>query len=65
MVQDIYDPEFYLGFYKVKDLETSTESMKCGMYKDIADCLVRSSRHNLFQDWWNDPSTISVKFSGQ
>lgn len=40
MVQDIYDPEFYLGLYQVKDLETSKVTQKSGMYKDIADCSV-------------------------
>ena len=43
MVQDIYDPEFYLGLYQVRDLETSTITQKSGMYKDIADCSVSIS----------------------
>lgn len=38
MIQDIYDPEFYLGLYQVEDLETSKTFQKSGMYKDIADC---------------------------
>lgn len=40
MIQDIYDPEFYLGLYQVEDLETSRTFQKSGMYKDIADCSV-------------------------
>lgn len=38
MVQDMFDPEFYLGAYEVEDLSTKQTFMKSGMYKDIAEC---------------------------
>ena len=42
MVQDMFDPEFYLGSYEVKDKETQQTAMKSGKYKDIAECGVIS-----------------------
>ncbi|XP_052263772.1 mini-chromosome maintenance complex-binding protein-like [Dreissena polymorpha] len=38
MVQDMFDPEFYLGSYEVKDIVTGQTTMKSGKYKDIAEC---------------------------
>ncbi|KAL5016603.1 hypothetical protein ScPMuIL_006192 [Solemya velum] len=38
MVQDMFDPEFYLGLYEVRDVTTRQTSMRCGKYKDIAEC---------------------------
>ncbi|OWF40339.1 Mini-chromosome maintenance complex-binding protein [Mizuhopecten yessoensis] len=38
MVQDMYDPEFYLGSYEVVDTKTEKTTMKSGKYKDIAEC---------------------------
>ncbi|KAL4232388.1 hypothetical protein ACF0H5_009956 [Mactra antiquata] len=38
MVQDMYDPEFFLGKYEVRDKNTGETSLKPGMYKDIAEC---------------------------
>ncbi|XP_048747559.2 mini-chromosome maintenance complex-binding protein-like isoform X2 [Ostrea edulis] len=38
MIQDMYDPEFYMGEYEVSDVATKTTSMKSGLYKDIAEC---------------------------
>lgn len=38
MIQDMYDPEFYLGSYEVVDTKTGKTSMKSGKYKDIAEC---------------------------
>ena len=42
MVQDMFDPEFYLGTYEVKDTKTGMTHMRCGRYRDIAQCLVRN-----------------------
>ncbi|CAH1258171.1 MCMBP [Branchiostoma lanceolatum] len=39
MVQDMFDPEFYLGVYEVTDTKLGTKSMRSGRYKDIAECL--------------------------
>ncbi|XP_033756608.1 mini-chromosome maintenance complex-binding protein-like isoform X2 [Pecten maximus] len=38
MIQDMYDPEFYLGSYEVVDTKTGKTNMKSGKYKDIAEC---------------------------
>ncbi|XP_022288732.2 mini-chromosome maintenance complex-binding protein-like [Crassostrea virginica] len=38
MVQDMFDPEFYMGEYEVSDVNTKANLMKSGKYKDIAEC---------------------------
>ncbi|XP_052773975.1 mini-chromosome maintenance complex-binding protein-like [Mya arenaria] len=38
MVQDMFDPEFYLGSYEVCDGASGNTSMRSGKYKDIAEC---------------------------
>lgn len=43
MVQDMFDPEFYLGVYEVADLESGKTSLKSGKYRDIAQCGVSLS----------------------
>lgn len=40
MIQDMFDPEFYMGEYEVSDINTKATSMKSGKYKDIAECAV-------------------------
>lgn len=40
MIQDMFDPEFYMGEYEVSDVNTKATSMKSGKYKDIAECAV-------------------------
>ena len=40
MIQDMFDPEFYMGEYEVSDINTKTNLMKSGKYKDIAECAV-------------------------
>ncbi|XP_072042035.1 mini-chromosome maintenance complex-binding protein-like [Amphiura filiformis] len=39
MVQDTYDPEFYLGVYEVQDKNTGTKILKSGKYQDVAECV--------------------------
>ncbi|XP_078668117.1 mini-chromosome maintenance complex-binding protein-like [Branchiostoma floridae x Branchiostoma belcheri] len=39
MVQDMFDPEFYLGVYEVTDTKLAAKSLRSGRYKDIAECL--------------------------
>ncbi|XP_077992480.1 mini-chromosome maintenance complex-binding protein-like [Glandiceps talaboti] len=39
MIQDMFDPEFYLGVYEVEDTKTGQTSLRTGRYRDIADCL--------------------------
>ncbi|KAL2083636.1 hypothetical protein ACEWY4_021409 [Coilia grayii] len=38
MVQDMFDPEFYMGVYEVVDQATKSKSLKCGKYKDVTEC---------------------------
>ncbi|KAL3863273.1 hypothetical protein ACJMK2_005038, partial [Sinanodonta woodiana] len=38
MVQDMFDPEFYLGAYEVLDTRTNAVCIESGKYKDIAEC---------------------------
>lgn len=40
MIQDMFDPKFYMGEYEVSDVNTKATSMKSGKYKDIAECAV-------------------------
>ncbi|XP_048249235.1 mini-chromosome maintenance complex-binding protein-like [Haliotis rufescens] len=37
MIQDMFDPEFYLGAYEVTDMKSKQTQMLSGKYKDIAD----------------------------
>jgi hypothetical protein len=37
----MYDPEFYLGKYEVKDTVTGNTFLRSGKYKDVAECGVR------------------------
>ncbi|CAL7944101.1 unnamed protein product [Xylocopa violacea] len=39
MVQDMHDPEYYFQQYEVKNTETETYEVRCGMYADSAKCL--------------------------
>ncbi|XP_071793559.1 mini-chromosome maintenance complex-binding protein-like [Asterias amurensis] len=38
MIQDMYDPEFYLGGYEVVDKTTGQAMMKSGKFQDLAEC---------------------------
>ncbi|XP_017319110.1 mini-chromosome maintenance complex-binding protein isoform X1 [Ictalurus punctatus] len=38
MVQDMFDPEFFMGVYETVDLSTNAKVLKCGKYKDVTDC---------------------------
>ena len=42
MIQDMFDPEFYLGIYEVEDKNTEEKTVKSGKYKDVAECGVIS-----------------------
>lgn len=39
MIQDMYDPEYYLKQYEVKNTSTGESNIRCGMYMDAAQCL--------------------------
>lgn len=40
MIQDMHNPEYYFQQYEVKDNQTETHEIRCGMYADSAQCLV-------------------------
>lgn len=37
LIQDMFDPEFYMGVYETADLSTKNKVLKCGKYRDVAD----------------------------
>ncbi|XP_076172689.1 mini-chromosome maintenance complex-binding protein isoform X2 [Ptiloglossa arizonensis] len=39
MIQDMHNPEYYFQQYEVKDNQTETHEIRCGMYADSAQCL--------------------------
>ena len=49
MVQDMFDPEYYLGVYQVKDADSGNTTVRSGKYKDVAECGVRFSV--IFSNW--------------
>ncbi|XP_060597053.1 mini-chromosome maintenance complex-binding protein-like [Ruditapes philippinarum] len=55
LIQDMYDPEFYLGKYEVKDTVTGNTFLRSGKYKDVAECgpnqtIDVDSRNNVTMD---------------
>ncbi|XP_022246309.1 mini-chromosome maintenance complex-binding protein-like isoform X1 [Limulus polyphemus] len=38
MIQDMFDPEFFLGAYEVIDFRSHEKKLQPGLYKDLADC---------------------------
>lgn len=45
MIQDMYDPEYYLKQYEVKNTKTGKSDVRCGMYTDttcLVNCLLLS-----------------------
>ncbi|KAK3096183.1 hypothetical protein FSP39_024135 [Pinctada imbricata] len=53
----MFDPEFYLGLYEVRDKETNQSSMKSGKFKDIAECAVINSYADKVGKHTAQPST--------
>ncbi|KAM6956090.1 mini-chromosome maintenance complex-binding protein [Aplochiton taeniatus] len=37
LVQDMFDPEFYMGVYETVDPSTQTKVLRCGRYKDVTE----------------------------
>lgn len=50
MVQDMHDPEYYFQQYEVKNTQTETSEVRCGMYTDAARCsvIIRLNRYFLW-----------------
>ena len=40
MVQDMFDPEYFLGVYEVEDVKLGKKCMQSGVFKDVAECKV-------------------------
>lgn len=38
MVQDMFDPEFYLAVYEVVNKADNSSNLRCGMYQDMVNC---------------------------
>uniref|UniRef100_A0A665TF97 Mini-chromosome maintenance complex-binding protein n=1 Tax=Echeneis naucrates TaxID=173247 RepID=A0A665TF97_ECHNA len=41
LIQDMFDPEFYMGVYETADPATKTKELRCGKYRDVTECGVR------------------------
>uniref|UniRef100_A0A8C6SD45 Mini-chromosome maintenance complex-binding protein n=1 Tax=Neogobius melanostomus TaxID=47308 RepID=A0A8C6SD45_9GOBI len=37
LIQDMFDPEFYMGVYETADPSTKNKVLKCGKYRDVAE----------------------------
>ncbi|XP_058651850.1 mini-chromosome maintenance complex-binding protein isoform X1 [Onychostoma macrolepis] len=37
MIQDMFDPEFFMGVYEMNDPTSNSKQVKCGKYKDITE----------------------------
>ncbi|NP_001135159.1 mini-chromosome maintenance complex-binding protein [Salmo salar] len=46
LVQDMFDPEFYMGVYETVDPSTKTNVLRCGKYKDVTECGVDLNSRN-------------------
>ncbi|XP_066457454.1 mini-chromosome maintenance complex-binding protein isoform X2 [Eleutherodactylus coqui] len=38
MIQDMFDPEYYMGVYETVDRGTNCRALHLGKYRDVADC---------------------------
>lgn len=46
MIQDMFDPEFYMGVYETVDSSTKAKVLRCGKYKDVTECGVDFNSRN-------------------
>ncbi|XP_040905500.1 mini-chromosome maintenance complex-binding protein [Toxotes jaculatrix] len=46
LIQDMYDPEFYMGVYETVDSSTKAQVLRCGKYKDVTECGVDFNSRN-------------------
>uniref|UniRef100_A0A8P4KTE1 Mini-chromosome maintenance complex-binding protein n=1 Tax=Dicentrarchus labrax TaxID=13489 RepID=A0A8P4KTE1_DICLA len=50
LIQDMFDPEFYMGVYETVDPATKAKVLRCGKYKDVTECGVsRASPESLMR----------------
>uniref|UniRef100_A0AAX7SJ61 Mini-chromosome maintenance complex-binding protein n=1 Tax=Astatotilapia calliptera TaxID=8154 RepID=A0AAX7SJ61_ASTCA len=45
-IQDMFDPEFYMGVYETVDPATQAKTLRCGKYKDVTECGVDFNSKN-------------------
>ncbi|XP_028279122.1 mini-chromosome maintenance complex-binding protein [Parambassis ranga] len=45
-IQDMFDPEFYMGVYEAADPSTKAKMLRCGKYKDVTECVVDFNSRN-------------------
>nr|CAD7410648.1 unnamed protein product [Timema poppensis] len=53
MIQDMFDPEYYLDQYEVKDSTNGRSRLCSGKYRDILSCQVKSNSGSLFLKLYN------------
>uniref|UniRef100_UPI0037E796D3 mini-chromosome maintenance complex-binding protein n=1 Tax=Semicossyphus pulcher TaxID=241346 RepID=UPI0037E796D3 len=46
LIQDMFDPEFYMGMYETVDPSTKAKVLRCGKYKDVTECGVDFNSRN-------------------
>ncbi|CAG04717.1 unnamed protein product, partial [Tetraodon nigroviridis] len=46
LIQDMFDPEFYMGTYETVDPSTKAKVMRFGRYKDVTECGVDFNSKN-------------------
>ncbi|KAM9804247.1 mini-chromosome maintenance complex-binding protein [Neosynchiropus ocellatus] len=47
LIQDMFDPEFYMGVYETVDPSSDTKVLRCGKYKDVTECGVDMNSNNI------------------
>ncbi|CAL8257078.1 unnamed protein product [Lota lota] len=47
LIQDMFDPEFYMGTYETVDPSTKAKVLRCGKYKDVTECGVDLDSGNM------------------
>ncbi|XP_034465077.1 mini-chromosome maintenance complex-binding protein [Hippoglossus hippoglossus] len=46
LIQDMFDPEFYMGAYETVDPSSKAKVLRCGRYKDVTECGVDFNSRN-------------------
>ncbi|XP_042357598.1 mini-chromosome maintenance complex-binding protein [Plectropomus leopardus] len=47
LIQDMFDPEFYMGVYETVDPSTNAKVLRCGKYKDVTEYGVDINSKNI------------------
>ncbi|KFV01970.1 Mini-chromosome maintenance complex-binding protein, partial [Pterocles gutturalis] len=64
MVQDMFDPEFYMGVYETVDPNTNARVLHFGKYRDVAECGVSYTSYMNFemtQKNFNSSQTVTLE----